>query len=374
MEVKGFTTGHTGVTGENRRRTPRTWGTFQFEPFPDALRAHLNLHANFDGGEETPVKFPTVLMGLMVLGSSLAMGADRGTLVREAVIYLSPDTNSNKLAQVERGQEIILLEKSPQWLHVEALLDAPGRDPAFVFDEEDRGRTISGWVLDTGVVWATTANGDRILFGAAADAEDEASRRHGRRGAAQDALRLYHRVFDIFPSSPLAGEGLYRAADIRWQMEKSDVQSRPSARERDPMLREGMNEEAMRQVMKKFPDSKWAQLAAFNLIENKLCGDWQGTAKCPEKEAEIYEKYAKEHAQSPAAPEALYSAATRRAALIEIYKTDEQTKKSEQSKSAAMGLAQQLIAQYPQSDWSARGQTLLYLVQQGVPTYGNAMQ
>jgi hypothetical protein len=338
------------------------------------LRTHLKLHANLDGGEETTVKFTITLLCLMVVGSSLARGADRGTLVREAVLYLSPDKNSNKLAQVERGQEIILLEKSPQWLHVEALLDAPGRDPAFVFDDEERGRTISGWVLDTGAVWATTANGDRILFGAAADAEDEASRRHGRRGAAQDALRLYHRIFDIFPASPLAGEGLYRAADIRWQIEKSDVQSRPSARERDPMLREGMNEDAMRQVMKKFPDSKWAQLAAFHLIENKLCGDWQGSAKCPEKEADFYEKYVKEHPQSPAAPEALYNAATRRAALVEIYKTDEQTKKSEQSKNAAVALTQQLISQYPQSDWSSRGQILLFLLQQGVPTYGNAMQ
>jgi outer membrane protein assembly factor BamD (BamD/ComL family) len=320
------------------------------------------------------VKLTTGLMCLTVLGSSLAMGADRGTLVREAVLYLSPDTNSSKLAQVERGQEVILLERSPQWLHVEALLDTPGRDPAFVFEEEEQGRTISGWVMDMGAVWATTANGDRILFGAAADAEEEASRRHGRRGAAQDALRLYRRVFDIFPSSPLAGEGLYRAADIRWQIDKSDVQSRPSARERDPSLRQGMDEEAMRQVMKKFPDSKWAQLAAFHLIENKLCGDWQGSAKCPEKEAELYEKYAKEHPQSPAAPESLYNAASRRAALIEIYKTDEQMKKSEQSKNAAMALAQQLVSQYPQSDWSTRGQTLLYLLQQGVPTYGNAIQ
>ena len=320
------------------------------------------------------MRLTTTLLCLTVLGSSLAVGADRGTLVREAVIYLSPDTNSNKLAEVGRGQEVILLERSPQWLHVEALLDAPGRDPAFVFDEEDRGRTISGWVLDTGAVWASTANGDRILFGAGADAEEEASRRHGRRGAALDALRLYHQIFDIFPTSPLAGEGLYRAADIRWQIDKSDVQSRPSARERDPMLRQGMDEEAMRQVMKKFPDSKWAQLAAFHLIENKLCGDWQGSAKCPEKEADLYEKYVKDHPQSPAAPEALYNAASRRAALIEIYKTDEQMKKSEQSKKVAVALSQQLISQYPQSDWSSRGQTLLFLLQQGVPTYGNAIR
>jgi hypothetical protein len=311
---------------------------------------------------------------LIVLGNSLLLAADRGTMVREAVIYLSPDTNSNKLAQVERGRELILLDKSPKWLHVEALLGSPTRDPLFVTEDADEGKTISGWVLDTGVVWASTPNGDRILFGAAADSEDEASRRHGRRGAAQDALRLYRRVYDIFPMAPLAGEALYRAADIRWQIEKADMQSRPSARERDPMLREGIDEESMKLVMKKFPDSKWAQLAAFHLIDNKLCGDWQGSSKCPDKEADLYEKYVKDHPESPSAPEALYNAASRRAALIEIYKTEDQSKKSEQSKNQAIALAQQLVSKYAQSDWSSRGQTLLFMVQQGVPTYGNAIQ
>ncbi len=312
---------------------------------------------------------------MIVLSNSLLWAADRGTLVREAVIYLSPDTTSNKLAQVERGRELIFLDKSREWLHVEALLGSSlARDPAFVLEDEDEGKTISGWVLDTGVVWPSTPNGDRILFGAAVDSEDEASRRHGRRGAAQDASRLYRRVYDIFPASPLAGEALYRAADIRWQIDRSDVMSRPSARERDPNLRQGINEESMKQVMKKFPDTKWAQLAAFHLIDNKLCGDWQGSSKCPDKEADIYEKYVKDHPESPAAPEALYNAASRRAALIEIYKTEDQQKKSEQSKSLAIALAQQLISKYPQSDWSSRGQTLLFLVQQGVPTYGNAIQ
>ena len=303
------------------------------------------------------------------------MAADRGTLVREAVIYLSPDTSSNKLAQVERGRELILLERSPKWLHVEALLGSNNAvDPAFVLEDEDQGKTISGWVLDTGLVWASTPNGDRILFGAAVDSEDEASRRHGRRGAAQDASRLYRRIYDIFPTSPIAAEALYRFADIRWQIDKSDMQSRPSARERDPVLREGIIEDSMRQVMKKFPDSKWAQLAAFHLIDNKLCGDWQGASKCPDKEADIYEKYVKDHPESPAAAEALYDAAWRRAALIEIYKTEEQAKKSEQAKGMAIGLAQELVSKYPQSDWSSRGQTLLFELQQGVPTYGNVIQ
>ena len=324
------------------------------------------------------MKFITKILFFAILaemGTTLLWAAERGTLVREAIIYLSPDTNSNKLGEVERGRELILLEKSRNWLHVEAMMGlAHSPDPAFVLEDEDEGKTISGWVLESGVVWSSTPNGDRILFGAAADSEDEAGRRRGRRGAAQDALRLYRRVYDIFPNSALAGEALYRAADIKWQIDRADVQSRPSAREKEAYLRQGMDEEGMKLVMKKFPDTKWAQLAAFHLIENKLCGDWQGSSKCPDKEADIYEKYVKEHSESPAAAEALYRAAWRRAALIEIYKSEEQMKKSEQSKNQAISLAQRLISQYPQSDWSSRGQTLLFLVQQGVPTYGNALQ
>jgi len=315
------------------------------------------------------------ITALTALGAPFLQAAERAALVREAVIYLSPDTSSAKLGEAGRGREVILLERARNWLHVEALLGfAQTPDPAFVEDEDMEGKTITGWIIDSGAVWASTPNGDRILFGAAVDSEDEASRRHGRRGADQDALRLYRRIYDLFPTSPLAGEGLYRAADIKWQIEKSDVMTRPSAREKDAYLRQGMDEQPKKLVMKKFPGTKWADLAAFHLLDNKLCGDWQGSSKCPDKEAEMYEKYVKEHPQSSAAPEALYNATSRRAALVEIYKTEEQPKKSEESKNRAIALAQQLVSQYPQSDWSARGQTLLFLLQQGVPTYGNVTQ
>ena len=318
----------------------------------------------------------TLLFLPTLLGATPALAADRGTIVREAVIYISPDGSSHKLAQVERGRELILLDKSHNWVQVEALLGYVNNpDPAFVSDDDEADRkTVSGWIQDAGIVWPSTANGDRIVFGAAVDAEDVASQRHGRRGAAQDALRLYRRVYDIFPNSPLSGESLYRAADIKWQIDKADLMSRPSAHEKESYYRQGIDDQQMKLVMKKFPGTKWAELASFHLIDNKLCGDWQGSSKCPDKEAEIYEKYAKEHPQSPSAPEALYNALSRRAALIEIYKTEDQQKKSDKSKEEAIALAQQLIVQYPESSWSSRGQMLLYLIQQGVPTYGNSLE
>jgi len=41
-----------------------------------------------------------------------------------------------------------------------------------------------------------------------------------------------------------------------------------------------MEEKYMKEVMKKFlPGTKWADLAAFHLIDNKLCGDWQGATR-----------------------------------------------------------------------------------------------
>jgi outer membrane protein assembly factor BamD (BamD/ComL family) len=303
----------------------------------------------------------TVWFVFFLLGATASLlAAERATPVRVANLYVSPDDSSPKLAEVDRGRELVVLETSREWVHVQALLG-----------EE---KMVAGWMRDKGVVRASMPEGDKIVFGEAVDSEDEASRRHGRRGADQDALRLYYRVYDFFPTSPLAGEALYRAADIRWQVDRADIMSRPSSRDQDPGLREQINEDLMKLVMKKFPGTKWADLAAFHLIDNKLCGDWQGASKCPDKEADLYEKYASEHPQSPDAAQALYQAASRRAALIEIYKTEEKAKKADVSREQAMSLAQKVIQQYPQSDWSNRAQVLLFLVQQGVPTYGNVVQ
>ena len=313
----------------------------------------------------------TVLAALVLFTNFAYAQAQRGTLVHEESIRVSPAADAAKLGTAGRGHELIIIESGRDWTHVEAILREPNKD-ADEDDPDSQGKTITGWISSKALVNQATPNGDKIVFGEAADSEDQASRRRGRRDAAQDAMRLYYRVYDLFPTSPLAAEGLYRAADIRWQMERSDVLTRPSAREREAYMRGQIDEEWMKLVMKKFSGTKWADLAAFHLIENKLCGDWQSASKCPEKEAEMYEKYAKEHEQSPAAPEALYDAAWRHAALIEIYKTEANQKKSEEAKSRALALAQRVVGQYPQSDWSTRAQMLIFYVQQGVPTYGNA--
>jgi outer membrane protein assembly factor BamD (BamD/ComL family) len=297
---------------------------------------------------------------LLLLSPALASAdAIRATTIRVAPIYLSPDTSSAKLADVDRGREVIFLDTATNntWAHVEVNLT-----------EE---RTVTGWMQNIGLIEANTPNGDKILFGEAVDSEDQASQRNGRRYAAQDAMRLYAEVAELFPQSPLAAEGMYRSADIRWQIEKADVMSLPSAKQQDPVLRHAMNEDYFKKLMKKFPNTKWAYLAAFHLIDNKVCGDWQGQSKCPAKEAEIYQNYAKQYPESPAAAEALFQAAFRWAALIEIYKAEDQQKKSDEAKGRAIAVAQETIAKAGQSDWGARAERVLFMVQQGIPAYGN---
>jgi hypothetical protein len=312
------------------------------------------------------------LAAVMLALTSFGLGqAQRGTLVHEESIRVSPSADAAKLGEAGRGHELVIIESSRDWTHVEAILREPRKD-ADEDDPESEGKTITGWVSSKALVSLTTPDGDKIIFGEAADSEDQASRRRGPRDAAQDAMRLYYRVYDLFPASALAAEGLYRAADIRWQVERSDVLTRPSARERDSYMRGQIDEQWMKLVMKKYQGTKWADLAAFHLLENKLCGDWQAASKCPDKEADMYEKYAKEHEQSPAAPEALYDAAWRRSALIEIYKTEANQKKSDEAKNRALALAQKIVSQYAQSDWATRAHMLTFYVQQGVPTYGNA--
>jgi hypothetical protein len=299
---------------------------------------------------------PLVIAGLCIAATAQI---ERAITVREAQLYVSPDTQAAKLGKIERGREVAVMDKSRNYIKVLADLG--------------EGRNVTGWMLDKGVVRPGTPNGDRILFGEAVDSENEASKRGGRRGADKDARRLYYRMAEYFPKSELAGEALWRAADIDWQLNKADVQSRRSAKEREAYLRGKIPEETMNEVRKKFPGTKWSDMADYAKIDNKTCGEWEGLPKCPEKETDMYLDYVKDHPQSPKAAEALFEAAWRQSALIEIYRANNDTGRSDQARAKANEIAGRILSQYAQQgDWAARAQTLIYKVDQAIPTYGPA--
>jgi hypothetical protein len=224
-------------------------------------------------------------------------------------------------------------------------------------------REVTGWLPAKTIVTPSTANGDEIIFGQAVDSERQAEERGGRKGAADDAWRLYSRVAELFPGSQLAAEAMWRAADIRWQLGKT------------AFVRSGtpMEEKYLREVIAKYPQSKQAELAAFDLLDGQLCPEWRGQTECPTKEAAMYEQYAHEHPQSPKAPEALYNAAWRQAALTDIYRINNDRDKSEAARKKGIALAQQIQSQQQDQDWKMRATDLIYKLEKKIPTYSSAV-
>src|SRR5690349_22244832 len=247
-------------------------------------------------------KFELAFLLLMAAAAALAAGAyvaepERATLIREESLYASAGANAQKLSQVGRGSGLTILERGnaegQPWLKISMAAD----------QEAEVSREVTGWLPAKAVVTGATANGDEVIFGQAVDSERQAEERGGRKGAADGAWRLYSRVSELFPGSPLAAEAMWRAADIRWQLAKTDF------------VRSGkpMEEKYLREVIAKWPQSRQAELAAYDLLDGQLCQEWRGLAECPMKESALYEQYAHEHEhpQSPKASEALYNAAWR---------------------------------------------------------------
>jgi hypothetical protein len=298
------------------------------------------------------------LLLLLALAMSAASAADKehATLIREESLYGAAGANSQKVAQVGRGSNLVVLERTnagnQPWLKVFATLE-----------QGAQAREITGWLPAKTVITGSTANGDDIIFGQAVDSERQAEERGGRKGAAEDALRLYSRVPDLFPGSPLAAEALWRAADIRWQLAKADL-----ARSAKPL-----DDKYLKEVIAKFPQSKPAELAEFDLLETRMCPEWRGQAECPLKESALYEQYAHEHPQSSKAAEALFDAAWRQAVLTDIYRTDNDGSKSEAARKKATALAQEIQRQYPDGDWKPRAQDLIYKLDKKIPVFSAAV-
>ena len=135
---------------------------------------------------------------------------------RRIAVWHRQERMRRRLAQVGRGSALTILERSQAdgqpWVKISMAAD----------QQAQVSREVTGWLPAKAVVTASTANGDEIIFGQAVDSERQAEERGGRKGAAQDALRLYSRVAELFPGSPLAAEAMWRAADIRWQLAKAD--------------------------------------------------------------------------------------------------------------------------------------------------------
>lgn len=300
------------------------------------------------------------------------MAGPRATPLRITWLYIQPVSSSQKVARVQIGREMVIAEKSGPWLRVYANTDtqeAQDKD-APILGQDETPPPISGWMQAKGIVAESTPDGDQILMGAAANEESLASDPRGPANAAHSARLLYQRLAEMFPNSALAPEAAWRAADIRWQLQKADVSTLASAREKDPYLREQLDEDELRKVIKHYPGSRWAALAAFELIDNKLCGDWQGTTQCPAKESEYYEKYADQYPDGPRTARALYEAVYRQAVLKDMFSASGNDGKSKDAHERARALAQRLKDHFAGTDYAWRASMLVFKLDQNIPVYG----
>ena len=297
----------------------------------------------------------------------------QATVIRVANLYVQAEESSDRAGEITPGREVVIVERSGRWLRVFANVDAPESRKADqpVMEQGQEVTPISGWMLDKGVIDVNTPHGDQILFGEGVSAENAATEPHPPPRAALDARLLYRRVVEMFPQSPLAAEAMWRAADVRWQLQKADAATLPSAHEKENYLREQMDEDEMKKIEKYFPHTRWADFAAYDMIENKLCGDWQGSEKCPEKEMDYYLKYVEEHPDSPRAPEALYNAAYRMAAAGDMWAADGNDGRAKDDRNHAQDIAGKLQSKFPQSTYASRAADLVYKMQQGIAIYGS---
>ncbi len=301
----------------------------------------------------------------------------RATVLHDAVVYVAPDDSSQKVAMVTPGHEMVVIDHNGPWVKVFANTDTPDqgdpdREPEFKSD--DVPVPASGWVKDKGIVTPQTPNGDAILFGSAANLEELATHPHAPKNAASGAHMLYKRVVEYYPESQLASDAAWRSADIRWQLEKLDNSTLPSAKEQEAYLRPQLYEGELKKVIKNYPGSKYAFLAAYDLLDNKLCGDWQGLPKCPEMEAGLYLKYADQNPESPRAAEAMYNAVYREGVLVTMYEVDDNHKRAEAAAARVAGMAADMHTRFAGSDYTRRAESIAFLVKQGIPIYGNDRQ
>ena len=302
------------------------------------------------------------------------MAGPRATILRITWLYVAADLTSQKVGRVQIGREMVVAEHSGTWMRVYAntdiQLEHESPDTPLIGSPDSVPPPVSGWIEAKGVVLDNTPGGDQILMGEATNEESLASDPRGPANAAKSARLLYRRVVEMFPNSPLAPEAAWRAADIQWQIQKADSASRPSAKERDSYLREQMDEDEMKKILKFYPRTRQAALATFELLDNKFCGDWQGQEKCPEKESELYEKYASEFPDGPRTAEALYEATYREAVLVDMFSVDGNDNKANAAKGRAHDLAGRLKDKFPQTDYAGRAAALIFRIDQGIPVYG----
>src|SRR5260370_15586781 len=124
------------------------------------------------------------LLALLPFMAAFAADQERGTVVRETSMYLSPDANSQRVATVTRGRDVpLIIERSTiggkSWVHVLAVVDVA----------ELQVKKVSGWLDARLLITNAMPNGHQIIYGEPGCLAHQAAMRRGRKQA-DEVLQL----------------------------------------------------------------------------------------------------------------------------------------------------------------------------------------
>lgn len=324
-----------------RARTQRAGG--------DAGRGGLRLAAARAKAYATPAA--AAALGLLLVAAPLAARGQtpaaqptplhpvKAVAVHRETLHIGPDTTSATVGTVQPGQEVAILKLAHGYAQVFA------------------GRT--GWMPNRGIVLLTDPQAPEVIYGAAADLQEQAEQYSGQETAAKNAARLYYQVYEEFPQSYRAGEALYRAAQIQWQLDMAELPA--TGNNADYQL---PSTRLLRQVVSKFPKTQWAARAAYLRVREQMsCSDWEGQPKCLGKEIGRLRKYWKKYPDGPLAAEAAYGILYREAAGVNIYShpgPHQDRGKAQDYERKAFNAIADLQRRWPRSDWAARAALVGY--------------
>ncbi len=273
--------------------------------------------------------------------TAVLSATQRAVVISDQRLYREARLDSKTVGRVMAGEEATVTGRQGALLEV----SLPGNR--------------AGWTLANGVVVLDDNPRAAALLFEAADtlAQQDSVQAWGC------AARLFRKAASLVPGGPYAPEALSRAAELAWRME---IRTSGAVHEAGAV-------KELEAVVRAHPKTAAAARAAYFLLKSNLCEFWEGTPGCPEAESSLISRYLQEYPHSPQDAELRYALAYRHSALVEIYLDKEKThfspEKAVEQKAKAREVVGALHREHPGSIWAARGERLLWSLDNNIGVY-----
>ncbi len=296
-------------------------------------------------------KRTTLLLCLSMGVAAVAASADaeRAIVINDQRLHREARLASKTVGRVAVGDEVTVTAREGALYRVSLPNDAAAR----------RAVPVMGWTLANGlVILDANPRAAALLYEAADGIAQEDSLEAWR-----TAARLFRKAAALAQGGPYVPAALYRAAELT---RLADV------RANGPLAQTAATNE-LASLVRSYPKTPVAARAAFLLLRSSLCDSWDGTPGCPESEIGLISRYLVDYPESEKVHELRHAIAYRHAALVEIYleqgKAYFSAEKAVEHKAKAREVVELLLQKAPGSLWAARGERLLWSLENNVGVY-----